>query len=550
MIIHAFPDAEARKKAEALIKAKDAPGLIPITDDCVLTKYQWALREYILSDLWFFCRVVLGMHWLDEDLHGRVLMSHYFGDAGIRAERDKATFIPRGHIKTLFLGVALNVWRVLRAYGLYRKDISILYASATEDLAKEVGMEMSGHLTNNKFLQEAFPDILPRSGRACELWGSKGYRLPGHSRKDHTLTCVSINTNVTGKHPDIIVLDDLIVDTTNNPIGWEKALQFIKNGLALLPPHGWFEVLGTRWHDSDPYGYIISDEIRGKQGPFSCMTMSCYEDDDPKKEPIWPARRRWNSNKVSGYTKKQFEDMRHTMGSFFNAQMRNDPAPEDEATLRISDINTYDPQDCIHHGPCRALGVDITGGGRLIYQLLLEEAEKLKIFIPIVEMSTPKRSKKGETKEDHIIAALEPVIREGRLWVREWMLPKHDGDLGNLGYEIKRIGSAKHDDIVDVLHLIIRELIKGGLPPEGELADFFIGCDLAYTTGKHSDWSVLMGVAVDAKGNHWIVDYERFRLNSPTGIVSRIIQFYQKLNATAKGSFVSSSQKSFGASYK
>lgn len=534
MILHKHPDKAVKAKAEKLVELAKSGSkeIIQLDSGHVLSEYDYALRQYCLTDFWFFARVPLGYHWIDEELHGKELFQHYFRPHPERKGEmftafDKATFIPRGHIKTLLFGVALTAWRLIN-----KPDLRILYASATDSLAKEVGSAISGHLLNNEHLQRAFPDILPRSKAECEQWGIRGYRLPGVIDPNPSLVCASLKTNVTGKHPEIIICDDLIVPQNNNQNGWEQATEFIKTCLALLPPHGWIEILGTRYHDADPYGQILEGEIRGKQGRFKCKVLSCYVSNDPKKGPIWPAKKRWTSEIVSGYTMQQLEDMRHTMQGFFNAQMRNDPAPTEDQVIQVEDVITFSKEEEPDHGEPEMIGIDGTAGGKLIINMLHEKADELRLNLSIKEV----QFKKGkiavdgarESKTDRILTALEPIIRLGNLYIRDYMMCQSDADTDTLGYEIKRLGAARHDDQVDTLYLIEEYLIKGTPPLPGNPNELYLGCDLAFSEDRTSDYSVLMAVVVKPDGKRYVIDVDRFKLKSPSAIVDRIISFYRK----------------------
>lgn len=547
-ILHDSPDEAVRERIAHLKKLKKEVGQIELDSGHLLTAYQWKLRQYIQEDPWFLFRAVMGMHWLCEDLHGRIMLPHDFiedEDGNLTDEFDKAVIVPRGHVKTL-MRAARQVQRIVR-----NPEIKILYASATVPLARSVGTYVSDTLLNNEYLQAAFPDILPASKQDCVQWGLQGYRLPCVVSTDPTFRAASLDTNVTGSHPWVVAIDDLTVAQNNNERGWEQAEEFIKNCLAMLPPHGFFEYNATRWHDADPTGKIINGEIRGKQGEFKSLVLSCYVDDDPKKGPIWKAKKRWGSTTVSGYTMKQLEDMRFTMGSFFNAQMRNDPAPSEEQVINYKDINVIKEDELPKHGECRLVGIEATGGGQLIYNHLLERMEKFKLTIPFVKMQNPKRGRAGLTKEDDIITELEPIVREGRLYALEWMMEDPDRKQDTLAYEIKRLGAAKHDDIVDALHNCTRHLIKKTRPDPREPNHFYIAVDLAFTESQRSDFSVCVAVSVDHQGNHYVHDYIRFKLANPTGLADRIIEFYQKHSGGEESSSSSRrSKRSFASTYR
>jgi len=530
-MIHLHPDKAVEQKKLTLEKIRKAKG-----EDV----YWQAVRQLCLTDYWYFVREILGWGWFDEVLHGKELLS-FMED---NEEYDHGVAFPRGHLKTLSF-CARNIQRILR-----NPNIAILAASATEALAKGIGSLIGNELLTNEKLHKAFPD-LPTSTTETEMWGNRGYQLPKRSpRIDPTLYCTSIEANVTGRHPDIIWLDDLIVAHNNNPDGWAKAEEFIKNCLLLLPPHGHLELTFTRWHDADTYGRLISGKLTGKQGPIKFLIKSCWEDDNPLKQPIYPAAIRWDMPTISGFSPQMLEDMRANLGGFFNAQMRNDPKPESDQQIKVSDVNIFEKPDAPPHTRCHALGIESLGGGKLIIQALREEAEKLKLFLPIVEFTNSKGSK-SVGKEDRILTALEPIVREGRLWAQRWMIPESQAEQESLGYEIRRLGAAKHDDIVDALHNVPVNLSKGLVPAEKEPAHLYISCDLAWTEKKTSDFCVLIAVAVDHRNNFWILDYDRFQNKSPIGIAMRVIQFFQKHDLAGSDSIERRvKRRGFGSTYK
>ncbi|RMH37994.1 MAG: hypothetical protein D6694_12755 [Gammaproteobacteria bacterium] len=506
--------------------------------------YKQVFRHLILTDLWFLIRVVLGWHWFDEHLHGKILMRHWFGNRGEKEERDKLTLIPRGHIKTMMQQARL-VQYILRF-----PNRAVLVASGTEDLAKDVGRAISTILKDNKILQELFPDILPNSDNPAKFWGAKGYSLPNRKpRTDPTLYCCSTKTNIIGRHPDLIVWDDIVVDRNNNPAGRKEVLNFVNQCKALLPPHGWIEALGTRYSDADIYNDIIEKKVLGNRGYFDCLIMSCYKNDDPNQGPIFPSKVRWNAppDCVSGFSIDLLERKRMDMGAFFNAQYRNDPVPEEEQILDWRNIQTYKKGEEPPFSKCFNVAIEIEGGGKPIYEVIKEYAEEMSIDIPLLPIK--RRRQVGVSKHDRIISGLEAIVNNGRLFLQDWMFGEDIHDTDSLVYEIRRIGAAKHDDIVDCLNNIQEYLVKDLYPAKGQPADMYMSVDLAYSEKKTSDYTVIMAVAVDSDGQYWVLDYDRFKIKSPRGIAERVIRFYNKWNAVAVGDNADFRGKNFAATY-
>lgn len=475
-------------------------------------------------------------------------MRHYAEHEG----KDVLTCIPRGHCKTLFK-CARNIQRISR-----NKNIAIMTLSATDVLSKGIGIQIGDELRRNDILQACFLH-LPRPGEPCKQWGAYALSLNdrGTQRIDPTLRLASIGSNITGAHPDIIDIDDVTVEQNNNPAGYEKVEMFLANCMRLLPTDGFFDWAGTRWSDSDPLGKAIDGIIKGRQGPFHSMVLSCFEDDDPEKDIIYPYKYRWNeTDKKSGYKKEDYlrdmSDESPRKRSFFNCQMRNDPMPLTEQRFDLEAIRLYDPSNPEEYPkfqPASLVGVEATGGGLVVANLLQERLDSRGIIMPLQTITMP--SIRHVEKADRIHATLEPIINEGRLNIPYEEMPKDPKQTECLGYELTRLGVAKHDDMADCLHFIPEYLAKGIYPREEEDAHLYIACDPAYSESLRSDWSVLMAVAVDKNKNYWLLGKERFKENRPTVICDRIIQFYIHWNARAIGQGVSRRRKkSFAARYK
>lgn len=535
MIVHENPDEAVKKQLKVLQQIQNQSK----------ARYKLAYRHLCTEDLWFLIRAVLEWHFLDEELHGKELLSF----ASEHEDGDQLIVLPRGHVKTLFSGARI-VQRILKV-----PSISILAASATEDLAKGIGSLVGNTLLQNDKLQWAFSDILPSSTSECEKWGMYAYTLPAHARRarlEPTLMLASVGKNITGYHPDEIYLDDITVDKTNTPEGWNKAIRFIDNCLRLLPPNGVFRWNQTRYHDSDPAGRAIEKKIVGKQGFFHCLSKSCFIDDDPKQDPIYPLKKRWNSKAPSGFSKESLiremtvadPQSRH----YFACQMRNNPVPEEDQIIQIKDIDIYKEEDTPEFGHCLGVGVEITGGGRPIFTVIEEMNREQGVGMPLRELA--QKSERKSPKSDKIAAAIEPITREGRLKCRSWMIPTDVAQTDSLGYEIRRLGAAKHDDIVDALHMVPALLAEGLYPPKEYPAHLYISCDLAYSESKKADHTVFMAVCIDSKNNFWVLDYTRFQAKSPTVIGQKLISFYMKWSLKSKDFKRGGKAHSFAQTYR
>lgn len=519
-IYHQNPDEAVRDQCRYLEQIRKTEGQ---------TAYWNLTRDLLKTDPWFLMRVGLEWGWLDDQLVGHHFVKHIADNWG----EDLAILFPRGHGKTLPMS-AMCIAMIVND-----PNIAILEISRTQDNANKIGNFIADQLMGNDYLQRCFsrkhnPDtgFLPSKIGECNQWGKDGYVLPWRKpRIDPTLLCIPIKGAKAGKHPDKIWIDDPTEAENNNEPGWEQVVQAVMGCWFMLAANGSFFWTGTRWHDADPLGQAELGKLQGKKGPFRFIKYSCYEEDDPGKAPTYPYKVRWNMTEPTGYTHSMLEAKRRPedeggFGEFFDAQMRNDPSPAERSDIKVAHINIFEPHEMPKIGHVRIFGIENSGGGLVIYNGFREHCEKLRFSVPLQDISNPRKS--GVSKRDRIVAALQPLVDSGKFYAQQWMIGQ-PGQRDTLGYELRRIGKAAHDDIADAVHNAVVHLSAGIKPVDAsEPMHLYIMADMAYTEEKRSDWSVVAAVAVDHHGAHWVVDYVRFQCSSPTGIYDHLLEFYRK----------------------
>lgn len=513
LVWHENPDEAVRHKCIYLEKIKRTEGQ---------SLYWQLMRENLKTDPWFFFRVAMEWNWLDEKLVGHHFTKHVADNWG----EDIGILMPRGHGKTL------PCEGVMCMQIVNKPDVAILQLSRTDDNANKICSFIGDTLIGNDLLQRCFArkynkdGCLPSSTAETSTWGKKGLVLPWRTpRNDPTFLSISMGSAIAGKHPDIIWVDDPTEEENNNELGWAKTSKRIAGLWFCVQSGGFFIWTGTRWHDADPLGQAVNGTLTGKQGKFKFVQFSCYENDDPDAEPTYPFKLRGGMTDPSGFTKEMLDLKRIEYGEFFDAQMRNDPSPSERADIKVAHINTYEPHELPKLGPVRLLGMESTGGGMVLLNGFREQCDKLRLNVPIEEVINPRSA--NVTKRDRIVAALQPLVNNGKLFAQKWMIGE-PGETGTLGYELRRIGKASHDDIADALHNAVIHLVNGTIPRDNEPAHLYICCDFAYTEKARSDWTVLLALAVDHRGNYYVVDYVRFQCSSPTGTYENILEFYRK----------------------
>ena len=522
--IHDDPEAELALQESLLIQ---------IREECGEEEYIYNLRKLILEDLWFLNCSVLGFRFMDPWLHGQVLMRHYErslkGNGG--QGEDLATFIPRGHCKTTF-GAGFFIQWILND-----PNFALGIITGTERLAKLIAKLMADSLTDNVHLQLCFPDILPHEDNPAKTWGMKGYFLPGRTtlRADPTISIGSVTANLTGTHPDVLLADDIVFSDKESEL--EAAENAYIEATALCPPQGRIMINGTRWSDRDFYGKVIDGDLVGNLGEFNVLKLSCWKD-EAQTIPIYPERKRNSQTTLSGFSRESLERRKKNRKAFFFCQYLNEPAPKEDQQMNKDDIQVFTDQDLPPFMGAHFITLEVDGPSKTFPEIFKKVRSDYHIEIQLHEINIPRTHKSDKVEKSHdelsnkqrrILNTCAPVIQDRRVFARDWMLK----DQGHLGDEIDRFKRARHDDIIDTLHILLAYAYKDIRPQEGAPASCYIGADLAFSEEQGSDWTVFMAIVCDWAGRVFILDYKRFKQKDPMRMAEELIKFYQSVNSKA-----------------
>lgn len=531
-LVHEDPEATFQRQLKTLSNIRKRFGEV---------EYWSTVRELILKDLWFLLRFALDYKFLDDNLHGRIMLGHYAksisGNRGNPA--DLLTLVPRSHGKSTLVS-GFIVQEVLND-----QDISIAIVSGTEKLARFMAKLIADTLLFNPVLQRCFPDILPNANNLTTKWGLQGYFLPHRKpRIDPTLAFGSATANITGTHPDILIFDDLVFSRKSKDL--EMAENAFVEAMGLLTASSRVLINGTRWDDGDLYGKILTGQYTGNLGGYHTLLMGCWE--QGSETPIYPKKIRCGMEKESGFSREDLLRKKHNNPEFFSCQFLNDPAPESEQEIRVSDLKTWElPDEVPIYLRSNGVGVETVGPSLTFPSVFRKSCEEFGSSIYIQEIKTPRSRSEEVTKQLRILSALAPITSQGKLIVPKWAMTDKDG----LVDEIRRFKAARWDDCLDALHFVPVHMNCGVYPDAKALAQLYISADLAFSTGQDSDWTVFMAVVIDFRGNHWVLDYKRFRESNPMKIANELIKFYQKQNAkSVDPSYNKKKRPSLGRSYQ
>lgn len=246
--------------------------------------------------------------------------------------RKKIALIPRNHLKSTVITVGRSLQAIVKD-----PSVRILIANATYSNACSFLTEIKRHLKFNEKIHMMWGDL----SLNAQKWSENSITLSQSKKKEPTVTAMGVESNLTSQHYDIIILDDVVnKDLVNTPEQIQKTISFYKECLNLLEPDGEVIVVGTRWHDSDLYGWILDKENK-VFNDFDIFIKQAYEgnlfsDEEGACKLLFPAK----------HGQRHLRKLYESQGPYvFSCQYMNDPVPEENADFKKDWFKYYEPQD-------------------------------------------------------------------------------------------------------------------------------------------------------------------------------------------------------------
>lgn len=218
------------------------------------------MRKRALADFWVFLSEVIRNPVLYEPLHRP--LAEWLGTPTWEKPK-RLLLLPRGHVKSNVLTVGFVLWQICKDL-----NIRVLLASHKHgDTTKFLGTIIQ-YILNNKHFKAVFPEVVPAREDSTAGNGKIGKRTRWNTNQilverdcdltENTVECTSLGAQVTGRHYDLMVGDDLVTALnvkTDDQI--EKTREFHELCESLLDPGALELNLGTRYHFDDEYGTIL-----------------------------------------------------------------------------------------------------------------------------------------------------------------------------------------------------------------------------------------------------------------------------------------------------
>lgn len=223
----------------------------------------------ILETFWIFCQETKVLADLCEQPHKEMCdeLEEMLPSFGGWKQKKKIYLAPRGSFKTSLVK-AFMIYCYLKF-----PNIRIVYGRATLKAAQDVLRSTKEMLTQNPVIRTVWGDFEETS----TVWTDTKIVLirTDPSLSDPTIDLTSLGGNLTGMHPDIIILDDLVTDNNyKSELTTERTRVLLNSAYPVLQPGGSILVCGTRWSYSDVYGWLMEqdDEAQAEEDLAAATT--------------------------------------------------------------------------------------------------------------------------------------------------------------------------------------------------------------------------------------------------------------------------------------
>lgn len=332
----AWLDLQREPAKEQLWKERDPRGYEHLRSE--------AHRELGRENFWYFATEILKNPVLYEPLHRP--LCDWWQD---RRRTNKMVIIPRGHVKSMLFTVAYAVWRVVQ-----NQNVRILIVSHKLDDTKRFIHAVRDYLESD-LVTDVYPWIRPAGQDNKKVkWSDNAIRVVRDMHlKEHTVEGTSTSANVTGRHFDEILFDDMVTfESVETPEAIEKTKNFHIHSDALLDPGGFKSIAGTRYDYMDEYGRIMDTPSLAAE--WDCVVLPAVRHkgaallrDHPVAEKIWRSTVEGQPIFPTRFTVAEEDEpgkislpkIKRTTSSFFYAsQYENDPVDPETALFKREEI--------------------------------------------------------------------------------------------------------------------------------------------------------------------------------------------------------------------
>jgi phage terminase large subunit-like protein len=265
---------------------------------------------------------------------------------------DQLVLLPRGHLKSHMIAVWCAWWITKHPW------TTILYVSATEGLAQEQLAAIKDILDSPTY-RRFWPKMIHQEAGKRTQWSTLKVKVDHPDRKnlgvrDPTIEAAGITGNTTGKHCDVLILDDLVVPGNAYTEGGRETVQAGYSQLSsVLNAGGITKAVGTRYHGRDLYAmmrdstyelYSDDGEMVGEANTFEVFERVVELDG----QFLWPREQCPRTKNWYGFDHRELSKIRSKYFAAgeraqYYAQYYNNPS--DPSSDRVNtEFRYYEPK--------------------------------------------------------------------------------------------------------------------------------------------------------------------------------------------------------------
>ena len=302
--------------------------------------------------------------------------------------------------------------------------------------------------------------------------------------KEPSIICAGADIAVTGMHPDVIIMDDLVSERnvgTKDQI--EKVKDHYRMSLSLLEPGGAQIVIGTRYHMNDLYADLLQfdtfdklvrpailedgslyfpsrlthaflEEKRKEQGTYifnSQYMLSPIDDSNAVFKKAWIqyydklpplvevhllTDLAISQKETADYTVVMAVGIAHDKRIYVMEYDRERFTPNETIESIFNMYLKYKPLYNI-----KTVGIEVVAFQKAMIYFIKDEMRRRGVYMPLKEL-------KADGDKTRRIGALQPLFENGDVYIRE--------EHSDLERELLEFPFSKHDDVADSLAYILQ----------------------------------------------------------------------------------------------
>jgi hypothetical protein len=213
------------------------------------------------------------------------------------AEHDlNLILVPPEHAKTMTMSIEYPVWRIAKD-----RSVRIITVSKSQATARKVLMAVKKRLSDHRWYAEDGRRSVPREWGPFEPSEGERGKLPwtadmiyvsgiDSGEKDPTMEALGVKGQIYGARADVIICDDIAtLSNQTSETEREKILEWLNQEvLTRLSEDGKLIIVGTRVHEADIYGTLLSENVEWASD-FSKIVQPAITD-EADKQTLWPQR--------------------------------------------------------------------------------------------------------------------------------------------------------------------------------------------------------------------------------------------------------------------